>query len=291
MILSLNDGNRIISDFIEGPNPFLISRLGGVESEIINFISKQQKPFLSFKNIKLVKKTWVNAGIWPPTISEITKFGNEYRKALEASDAICVWGEKILQNENSIIKSLDNEIFQLPLRLLDPLQLSSELKDSFVWSQKLENLNVLIVSNLSQSIEIQYKKLPHREIHKHSILPKFNLFTITPPITQGLIFWNGRWNRNLEDFNFKAESFCKKNNIDIALISAGSYGLPIGNFLKSIGVKSIYMGGSLQLMFGVMGQRWSHSQNVLDLRNENWLEKPVEKPPFGFRLIEKKSYW
>jgi hypothetical protein len=233
----------------------------------------------------------VNAGVWPPSLQEITKFQIEYLKSLNNSDAIAMWGHDLLKNENSKVDSIKHQVFRFPLSVLDPLQLSLELIDTSIWSDKLFNLNVLVVSNLSKSIKLQYAKHEQKSIHTHNFLPKFNLFTVNPPLTQGLIFWNGRWSINLKDFNERVRYFCTRNRIDIALIAAGSYGLPIGSFLKSIGVKSIYMGGSLQLMFGIMGQRWAQSKSVSVVKNDNWLKSPIEKPPFGFRLIERKSYW
>jgi hypothetical protein len=284
-------GNKIIANLIVGSDPFLISRLGGVESDLINYLSGSQKTFIKLKNASLVKKTWVNAGIWPPTMHEIRKFQIEYLYSLSNSDAFALWGDNTLTNEKYILDSIGKKSLQFPLRVLDPLQLSSEMNAESVWTNKLLDLNVLIVSNFAKSIQLQYTKHSHKGIHKHNFLPRFNLHAINPPLTQGLIFWNGKWSKNLEDFKKDIQFYCVNNKIDVALISAGSYGLPIGSYLKSIDVKSIYMGGALQLMFGIMGQRWTKSQNVLDQKNENWLEKPLEKPPFGFRIIEKKSYW
>ena len=46
-------------------------------------------------------------------------------------------------------------------------------------------------------------------------------------------------------------------DFDIALLGCGGYGLPLCNFIKTkLQKQAIYIGGGLQLMFGVMGQRW-----------------------------------
>lgn len=45
-------------------------------------------------------------------------------------------------------------------------------------------------------------------------------------------------------------------DFDIALLSCGSYSHFIGDHIKSIGRKAIYVGGILQLLWGVMGNRW-----------------------------------
>ena len=78
---------------------------------------------------------------------------------------------------------------------------------------------------------------------------------------------------------------------DYALVAAGAYGLPIGKFLKENRLSTIYLGGALQLLFGVFGARWKN-RSVIDLfRTSYWLEHPLEAPPRGASFIEGKTYW
>jgi hypothetical protein len=47
-------------------------------------------------------------------------------------------------------------------------------------------------------------------------------------------------------------------DFDIALMSCGSYAMPLGVFIRDVmKKKAIYVGGILQLFFGVMGRRYS----------------------------------
>ena len=45
-------------------------------------------------------------------------------------------------------------------------------------------------------------------------------------------------------------------NFDIALLGCGGYGLPLCHFIKTkLNKSAIYIGGGLQLLFGVFGGR------------------------------------
>ena len=50
-----------------------------------------------------------------------------------------------------------------------------------------------------------------------------------------------------------------KIDFDVALLGCGGYGLLISNYIYTNLNKSvIYIGGGLQLLFGIMGKRWEN---------------------------------
>ncbi len=72
----------------------------------------------------------------------------------------------------------------------------------------------------------------------------------------------------------------KELNFDVALVSCGGYGLPICNYIKEqMNKSSIYVGGGLQLLFGVIGNRW--------LSDDNWRRRIMESPSEFIRPKEK----
>ncbi len=57
-------------------------------------------------------------------------------------------------------------------------------------------------------------------------------------------------------------------DFDIALLSCGSYAMPLGVFARdTLKRKAIYVGGCLQLYFGIMGRRYEniHFSNQINL--------------------------
>ena len=85
-------------------------------------------------------------------------------------------------------------------------------------------------------------------------------------------------------------------DFDICLIGAGAYGFPLAAHVKRIGRKSIHMGGSLQLLFGIRGNRWDNEKvvgkvNYQDLFNEHWVRPLEEETPAKKNNVEGGCYW
>jgi len=74
-------------------------------------------------------------------------------------------------------------------------------------------------------------------------------------------------------------------HFDVALIAAGSYGLPLAVYCKTVkSASAIVVGGSLQILFGLRGMRWdslyptgfkhptySTNGSIQTMYNKNWM--------------------
>tara|TARA_R100000654_G_scaffold12996_1_gene28256 strand:+ start:3562 stop:4374 length:813 start_codon:yes stop_codon:yes gene_type:complete len=80
-----------------------------------------------------------------------------------------------------------------------------------------------------------------------------------------------------------------KEDCDIYFISCGCYGLPLCDELKKAGKQAIYIGGILQLLFGLKGKRWDNRENINCYYNKYWTY-PQTKPK-NFIRIENGCYW
>ena len=87
----------------------------------------------------------------------------------------------------------------------------------------------------------------------------------------------------------------KDIEFDIALVSCGGYGLPLCNYIKTTMNKSaIYVGGGLQLLFGVMGKRWENNEmwNKIIRENDTKFIKPSgDEIIQNNKTIENGCYW
>ena len=62
----------------------------------------------------------------------------------------------------------------------------------------------------------------------------------------------------------------KDLDFDIALLGCGGYGLPLCNYIyKDLNKSAIYVGGGLQLLFGIMGNRWVNNSTWKNIIKEN----------------------
>ena len=87
----------------------------------------------------------------------------------------------------------------------------------------------------------------------------------------------------------------KELDFDIALLGCGGYGLPLCNYIyETLGKSAIYVGGGLQLMFGVMGKRWEEIPMWKELIEQNDIEfiKPSgDEILSNMNRIEEACYW
>jgi hypothetical protein len=85
----------------------------------------------------------------------------------------------------------------------------------------------------------------------------------------------------------------KLNSFDIALVSCGGYANPICAHMYLKGKSAIYVGGVLQMYFGILGNRWIKERpDIIKLyHNKYWKRpKPSEKPK-NCEKVEGACYW
>ena len=85
-------------------------------------------------------------------------------------------------------------------------------------------------------------------------------------------------------------------NFDIALIGAGCYSLPLCSYIKNNKQKiAFHLGGGLQMMFGVYGNRWFQNGNMSDFFkqyiNEHWTRPSDDEKPSGYKKQENGAYF
>lgn len=285
------NGIKFFQDNISNNILFFSGRLGSVETKVL--LKSNLNDILTAnenkKNVlSLRKEAWINAGIWPPTNSQMRKFSNRYAEAIEKATVMAIWeSPDSLPSEQQLIKHFNPICEQVPLRILDPVQLVGQGFDS--WTLALEGKKVLVVHPFGDLIKSQYEK--REALHAKALLPDFTLSVIKPPQSNGLKFSLDSWSEKFREFETQLDLFINKFEPDIALIAAGAYGMPIANLLYSKKVSSIYIGGSLQLIFGIWGARWKTNKNILSISTENWVTPEKKLRPKGSFLIEKSCYW
>ena len=83
-------------------------------------------------------------------------------------------------------------------------------------------------------------------------------------------------------------------SFDVALCSCGGYGNPVCSFIYSqLGKSAIYVGGVLQMYFGIYGARWLRERKdvLLLFMNEHWSRPSEAERPISSQSIENNCYW
>jgi hypothetical protein len=83
---------------------------------------------------------------------------------------------------------------------------------------------------------------------------------------------------------------------DVCLVGCGAYGFPLAAHAKRTGHKAVHLGGSLQLLFGIRGQRWESPQyndeyDYSRLMNEHWVRPAADERPRDAEQVEGACYW
>jgi len=78
---------------------------------------------------------------------------------------------------------------------------------------------------------------------------------------------------------------------DVCLIAAGAWSLPLAVEAKRLGKVGIHMGGALQLLFGITGNRRDKGNGLKDIKNEHWCYSLDADTPRSFEGTEDAAYW
>ena len=161
------------------------------------------------------------------------------------------------------------------------------------WTHALRGKRILIVSPFAESILGQ---LPIREklYDGVDLFPDCTFITIQPPQTQGkytTVDTTDYFGKHLSEFANKLDQI--RDDYDVALVSCGGYGNLVCDYIFESGKSSIYVGGVLQMYFGIMGNRWMKDErdSVRLFLNEYWTRPKEHERPNGYKTIENGCYW
>ena len=148
------------------------------------------------------------------------------------------------------------------------------------WTLALAGKRILLVSPF---VELFAKQ---RGAYPVDLFPGCTFAYVKPPMTQG-----GEPSRGWEiEFKDLCASVSKVE-FDVALCSCGGYGNPLCAYIYGMGRSAIYVGGVLQMYFGVYGQRWLRERkDVVNLYMTTLWKRPLNRP-IGHDRIENGCYW
>ncbi len=147
-----------------------------------------------------------------------------------------------------------------------------------LFSKVLAGKRVLIVSPFTDSFKTNF---PRRDaVLKGYRFPDFAPLYCTTPITyDGLpshLYPHRNWSETLDALKSEISGY----DFDVALLSCGSYASPLGvHIAETMGRKAVYVGGVLQLLFGVIGRRYRNPYFLQHL-NADALIEPVERAKY-----------
>jgi hypothetical protein len=288
--------NDKLRDYIERNKHFIIPRIAGIENQFAHLGNllpylKNNSPNVRniydfIKNSSSVMKN--NAGIYFQSFSDVQKYSQLYLNAFQKCNLYSVWEPNgnvykyIKQSHDFITSSFPKEhLWAFTFDIFHYIHLNP-------WTTGLKGKKILIISSFIKSIQ---KKISIREkIYGIDLFPNCEFIFLKPPQTNGSnesrIF-----TEELDDFIKQINNV--KDDFDVALVSCGGYGNLVCNAIYDMGKSAIYVGGVLQMYFGIYGGRWIRERkDILNIYlNEYWSRPEEEERPANYNSIEGSCYW
>ena len=285
--MNLKDSNQYMIDLIKSNQPFTITRLG----------SESFPSYLFAVHKKFTIPTYVsnNAGIYSKNMNDIALYYINYINSVNTSDSLAIYLDRpdVIEQEKYFIKENKEGKNKLKFIIHEALEpFYCLLKNEIPWSHHLLGKKVLIISPFVDSFKKQLANnfQMFKDNDKKIFLDnqEFVFYKCFNTVSGNHLHQN--W---IETFNIMCSDI-QKLDFDIALISCGGYALLLGSFIKKINKSAIYIGGGLQLLFGVMGKRWETNQTIQKIIKENgckFIRPSGDEIPKNCNTIEGGCYW
>lgn len=228
-------------------------------------------------NVRLVLEQ--NVGFFPNDVASVERFVEFYTGEIGEMDLMGFWG--FVPGERFLMERYCPKAKVFEAKALEPYFFSDP------WSGALRGKRVLVVHPFSESILSQYA-IRERLFSNPKILPEFSLRAVRAVQSlagnpTGFATW------------FDALAWMKtemeREDFDVCLVGAGSYGLPICAHAKRLGRIAVHIGGGTQILFGIRGKRWDGMPEVARFFNEYWA-RPVDSEKIrSAQKVEDGCYW
>ncbi len=273
--------------------PFVLPRIAGIENEVAAFGAMlAQSGKVAPEHLEHIKKALPvmknNAGISLTSVDSICAYSNSYLAPFHDCEKYFWW-----EPWGDVVKWIRNSFEFVTLNFQQP-RIDALALDVFhnvqrePWTLALKGKRILIISAFVESIKS--KIATRKEIYGVDLFPDCEFVFLKPPQTHGQNRAR-EFTVELQEFVSRIEAI--KDTFDVALCSCGGYGNPIVGEIFKMGKSAIYVGGVLQMYFGIYGQRWLRERpDVMGMYlNKHWSRPREEEKPQGHNNVEGNCYW
>ena len=275
---------------------FVIPRISTVETNYAVYVNILSSPAYKDEVPKLLEYLEThksvmknNAGIKLTSMESMEKYSKMYLQAFHNCEMYGQWAPfdavyRSIQQSHQII----NKLFESKETIYSEVFDVYHYIYSTPWTFALKDKRILIVSTFEDSIKTKIEN--RKEIYGIDLFPNCEIVTIKPPQTQG--------SEESQEFDIELKTFTDKldairDTYDIALVSCGGYGSLVCSHIYNSGKSAIYVGGVLQMYWGILGARWfSDRPDIIRLfLNKSWTKPKESEKPKNHQTIEGSCYW
>jgi hypothetical protein len=281
---SLQD-HTIIKRLIHSTEPFFIGRIAGIELQLSYKFLNGDSSELPFQLQELEN----NAGIKITSNESLREYVDKLIESYDHCTCIAEWERTgkvfaITGSSQEWIGKRTPHIQKINAISLEPYY----VEDSISWMASLQNKKILIIHPFINTFKKQLSQF-NELFPNHTWFKNCTFQFVKPPVTLAGNHGNRDWREHYNEFIEKVRGV---EDFDVAFIAAGGYGMLISDMIyQELHRSVIYIGGALQLFFGVIGKRWFHNKEILKLVNDDWIRPMAEDKPDNFIRVEKGCYW
>lgn len=275
---------RAIQAALDNDDGALIGRNGSIELDLMihDAHTRDLRPYVLERN----------AGVFPMNrTGTLTRWREASTAATKAADVLATgWYEPLRQEEASWLKCQGVTASQVSLRSLEPYYVTQEEQ----WTNYLSGYKVAVISSFALTIGEQTPRLAEIWATKLIIPTNVQWECINTGYPHVLAQGRAEWPAGINTWEEAIDYIVGKvvaSGARFAIIGCGGLGMIIGHRLKERGVISIVMGGAIQVLFGIKGQRWATHDVISTFWNEGWVWPRESETPRGARQVEGGCYW
>lgn len=294
------EASGLLAGLIEKDEPCMVARFGSTEMYCLtNYLAIKDRKwnplgFIRFKaepwwwDIRRVNNMQKFSGFFPVDEPSITRFCEMMMDDIPQLDVLGSW----LPKEERLATEL-KDVRKVFLPFLEPYYTDHP------WTRALKGKKVVVVHPFAELIEHQYATARTRLFENPEVLPEFDLRTVKAVQSLG-----GEENGFASWFEALQwmEDEIDKADYDVCLIGCGAYGFPLAAHVKRQGKKAFHLGGALQLLFGIKGNRWEDPHYGVKewglpegfytrMFNEYWVKAGKQFQPANAKQVEGACYW
>ena len=275
-----------LAKLIQAGKPLMAGRMGMFEIAVMRMYEYRRDD----KYQTLMDSLYNCAGFFPNDTSYIPRFVELMKDSLREIDVLA-------SNREPAERRFINKYCSKDIKVSKSLELFdvTRMEDSS-WSAALKGKRVLVVTPFTESVLHQYNNHRSELFAGTDILPEFASISVYKSL---MTIGDMRDDRFADWFEALAhmEKEILAMDFDVAILGCGAYGFPLAASIKRAGKQAVHMGGSLQILFGIMGKRWDGSrfggkmrEDVAKYYNDTWTY-PLEERPADASKVEYGPYW
>lgn len=271
-------GNKLICELLNSNQPFLVGRLGYVESAIAGVALTMREIRVGrfiFDRIKY--KMYVNEYFWPRDDDMLLKQGHLCLDALPDFDLYICW--------NTFLEKYFSRFLTSPSAMCADFSSLEPFCFDQPWSSALKDKKVLVICPFPETVKRQYAKRALIWADKE-VLPDFELHTLKAIYGRSSAPDSPSWFDALDAMFQDAMQI----EFDVALLACGPFAVPLGHRFKQAGRSAITMCGVTQILFGIKGRRWDDRPYISKFYNSAWCRPDPKELPEFVKSVEKGCY-